>query len=95
MVGSFLLALLALSISENWQPHLDAIQNLMSALTITLIPQEMLGYAYMPLTVHTKHALLAIIAIGAYGFTTYLCITPTWKKQEFFPMMPSELPKEN
>ena len=94
MVGSLLLALLALSISENWVPRLDAMQNLMLTLKIRLFPEIDSPYASAMIDVYTKHVLLALVTIGAYGFTTYLGITPAWKKGEASPAVPVEPPKE-
>lgn len=82
MIGSLLLGLLALAISENWDPRWDAIQNLMLALKIRIAPESSSFNSPAMIDVYTKHVLLGIVCIGAYGFTTYLDITPAWKKSE-------------
>ena len=90
MVVALLLALLALSISENWAPRLDALQNLMLTLKIRLLPESDDPYALAMIDVYTKHVLLGLVAVAAYGFTTYLGITPAWKKSEAYPATPSK-----
>lgn len=82
MIGALLLSLLALSISENWVPRLDAIQNLMLTLKIRFFPESESPYASAMVDVYTKHVLLSLVTIAAYGFTTYLGITPAWRKGE-------------
>jgi hypothetical protein len=91
MIGSLLLGLLALSISDDCVPRLDAMQNLMLSLKIRLLPNsESVGFM---VDVYTKHVLLALVATAAYGFTTYLGITPAWKRAEA-PVVAPESHKE-
>jgi hypothetical protein len=80
MIASLLLAFLAIAISENWQPHFDALQNIMLTLKIRLFPEGESSYSSAMIDVYTKHVLLALAVVAAYGFTTYLGITPAWKK---------------
>lgn len=97
MIASLLLGLLALSISENWVPHLDAVQNLMLTLKIRMLAESESSYASAMVDVYTKHVLLGLLVVAAYGFTTYLGITPPWKKSDASPVAspaPVEPPKE-
>lgn len=94
MIGSLLLGLLALSISDNWVTRLDAVQNLMLTLKIRFFPESESPYSSAMVDVYTKHVLLALVAIGAYGFTTYLGITPAWKRSDGPAMAAPEPPKE-
>lgn len=80
MIGALLLGLLAIAISENWNPRFDAVQNLMMTLKIRLFPEGDSPYSSAMIDIHTKYVLLGLIAVAAYGFTTYLAITPAWKK---------------
>lgn len=80
MIGALLLGLLAIAISENWSPRFDALQNLMMTLKIRLFPESDSPYSSAMIEIHTKHVLLGLIAVAAYGFTTYIGITPAWKK---------------
>lgn len=79
MVGSLLLCLFALSISEDWRVQMDMVQNLMLSLKIRLFADSESPSGFV-VDVYTKHVLLGPVAIGAYGFTSYLGITPVWKK---------------
>jgi hypothetical protein len=97
MIASLLLGLLALSISENWAPRLDAMQNLMLTLKIRMFPESESPYSSAMVDVFTKHVLLGLVTVAAYGFTTYLGITPAWKKGATPPATPAEAiepPKE-
>ncbi|MDO8293250.1 MAG: hypothetical protein Q7T29_10375 [Gallionella sp.] len=84
-----LLTLLALMISEPWVERFDFIQNLMSALRIRLLPETegcevyASGYSYCQFAIDfpAKYAVLSLLALAAYGFTTYLGITPALKKK--------------
>ncbi len=80
MIGALLLGLLAIAISENWTPRFDALQNLMMTLKIRFFPEGDSPYSSAMIDIHTKHVLLGLVAVAAYGFTTYLGITPAWKK---------------
>ena len=94
MIGSLLLGLLAISMSEGWVLSLDAMQNLMLTLKIRIFPESESPNASAMVDVYTKHVLLTLIAIGAYGFTTYLGITPALKKGEVASAVSVEPPKE-
>lgn len=94
MIVPLLLGLLALSISDHWAPSLDAMQNLMLTLKIRMFPENESLYAPAVVDVYTKHVLLALVAVAAYGFTTYLGITPAWKKSEATVATLVEPPKE-
>ena len=70
-----LLILFALMISEPWVERFDFIPNLMVALQIQLFPDnESCNYNGCSFTIdfHTKYAVLSLLALAAYGFTTYL-----------------------
>jgi hypothetical protein len=94
MIGALLMALLALSISENWVPRYDALQNLMLTLKIRLFPDGELSYSTAMIDIYTKHVLLGLVTVAAYGFTTYLGITPAWKKHSPAPSQSIEPPRE-
>jgi len=84
-----LLILLALMISEPWIERFDFIQNLMSALRIRLLPEtegcevyaSRYTYCQFAIDFPAKYAVLSLLALAAYGFTTYLGITPALKKK--------------
>jgi len=80
MIISFFLILLALMISNGWTPQLDYVENLMNFLTIELIfiNNEYGGGSYL-ISVKTKYVVLSFLSLSAYGFTTYLGITPIFK----------------
>ena len=79
IIGSGLVILLALVISDDWVHRFDFLQNLMSSLRIRLFEGD-----YNPSTfsndyyvdIPTKYVVLAFICAAAYGLTTYLGITP-------------------
>lgn len=72
IIGSALVILLSVIISDNWVYKFDFLQNLMSWLRIRLFANEE-GYL---IDVQTKYVVLAGICAAAYGLTTYLGITP-------------------
>lgn len=80
MISALLLGLLAIAISESWTPRFDALQNLMMTLKIRLFPEDDSPYSSAMIDIQTKHVLLGLMVVAAYGFTTYLGITPAWKK---------------
>ena len=95
MLSSFLLILLVLMISDGWRPELDFLENLMNTLRVQLIEFKTehpidpyvyldLGYSYSYLiNMPSKYIALILLSTGAYGFTTYLRITPAirpWEK---------------
>lgn len=94
MIGALLMGLLALSISENWVPRLDAIQNVMLTLTIRFFPESDSPFASAMIDIHTKYVLWFLVTVAAYGFTTYLGITPAWRKGEATLDMPVNSSKE-
>ncbi len=84
MVCATLLVLLAIMISDGWSTSLDAIQNIQLALRIKLFRVD--DYPPYLIDIPTKYVLVFIAAIVAYGFTTYLGITPPWKKSATIPV---------
>lgn len=80
MVCAFLLALLALTISDGWNPRFDALQTLMGWLRISFFPESDSPYAKRMIDIPTKYVLTALTAFFAYGFMTYLGVTPAWKR---------------
>jgi len=90
MVSSFLLIFLVLMISDDWLPQLDYFENLMNTLQLRLIginiPSDSspLGFRHRYLIdIPSKYAVLILLTTAAYGFTSYLGITPAirfWKK---------------
>lgn len=85
MISALLLGLLVIVISDNWTPRLDALQNLMMSLRIRLIPESESPYSEAMIDIYTKYVLLGLTALAAYGFTTYLGITPTWRNVVAIP----------
>jgi preprotein translocase subunit Sss1 len=80
MVISFLLVLLALVISDGWIPQFDYVENLMNFLRIQLFEiNNEYGGSFCLVDVRTKYVALAFLCLGAYGFTTYIGITPAFK----------------
>jgi vacuolar-type H+-ATPase subunit H len=90
MIMSFFLILLVLMISDGWVQQLDYLENLMNNLKIEKFLVETkdvsatFGYdLYYLIDVPTKYVVLCLLAIAAYGFTTYIGITTAvrpWKK---------------
>lgn len=90
IISSFLLMLLVLMVSDGWMPEFDYLENLMNMLQIQLIQIKtesataLLGFDYSYLiNIPSKYVVLILLSAAAYGFTTYLGITPAirpWKK---------------
>lgn len=81
ILSSTLLILFSLIISEHWVERYDFIQNLMTALRISLFAEEedcTYRCSYM-IDFPTKYAVLLWLNSASYGFTTYLGITPAYK----------------
>ena len=78
MISSFLLVLLALVLSEGWVPQADYLYNILNLLDIRLflIGEPDQRESFYLIDVPTKYIMLAFLSLGAYGFTTYLEITP-------------------
>lgn len=75
---SGLLILLVLMLSEPWVERFDFIQNLMMVLELHIFPKEddcVLSCEYF-ISFPAKYAIFALLSFAAYGFTTYLGITP-------------------
>lgn len=75
VIASLLLLLLVMSLSENWDPQTDLLSNLMLSLELKFFQQCDTCSTYY-IVIHTKYAVLACLGVMAYGFTTYLGITP-------------------
>ena len=75
IIGSGLVILLAIVISDNWVYRFDFLQNLMSSLRIKLLADESIYDTYY-IDIPTKYVVLTCICAAAYGLTTYLGITP-------------------
>lgn len=82
MLCAFLIALLALAVSADWIPNLDALQNIFITLRIKLFPESDSPYSQHMIDIPTKYVLVGLAFIATYGFTTYLGISPAWKKSE-------------
>jgi cation transport ATPase len=83
VLASGLLILLVLMISEPWVERFDFIQNLMTVLEVHLFRKDELclySCEYF-ISFPAKYAVLALMALAAYGFTTYLGITPHLKRK--------------
>lgn len=82
MVVAMFLALLAITVSDNWYPKFDVLQNIQLALRIQFFKGDD-GYpATYLIDVATKYVLTFLAAVATYGFTSYLAITPAWKKSQ-------------
>jgi hypothetical protein len=79
MVLSVLLIMLAIIVSDNWIEQFDVIQNLMRWLELNFIADSDAGFGKYFISIPTKYALMLLATAFAYGFTTYLEITPAWK----------------
>ena len=79
MVLALLMAIVAMTVSEGWVPRFDTLQNIMQSLRIRLIEGERHGDYYLDLA--TKHVLAWVAVVAAYGFTTYLGITPAYNRR--------------
>lgn len=80
MIGATLAGLVAIGISDGWLPSMDALQNIMLALRFRLLAESDSIYSSAAIDLPTKYVLLLLISVGAYGFTTYMGITPPWQK---------------
>ena len=80
MVCALLTGVLAVAISEDWNPRFDTLQNILMLLRVKLFPESDTLYGPKMIDVPTKYVLVLLLAIFAYGFTTYLEITPAWKQ---------------
>lgn len=94
MLCGILLALFSIAISNDWHARLDALQNILLTLRMQFFKDsEASSYAssYM-IDIPTKYVLIFFTAMVAYGFTTYLGITPAWKKAAATPVhdMPNQ-----
>lgn len=76
-----LAGLVAIAISDGWDPHMDALQNIMLTLRFRLLAESNSPYSQAEIDLPTKYVLLVLVAMAAYGYTTYLGITPAWKKE--------------
>ena len=94
IVGALLLGLMAIAISEDWTPRFDVLQNLMMTLRIRLLSEGDSASSPAMIDIQTKHVLLGLMTVAAYGFTTYLGITPAWKKGSPSPDETVESPRE-
>jgi len=81
ILGSTLLIVLALMISEPWIDRYDFVQNLMAVLKISFFKEvdECTYSCTYRIEFSTKYAILALLTTTTYGFTTYLGITPAFK----------------
>jgi hypothetical protein len=82
IVVAALAGLVAIAISDGWVPRMDALQNIMLTLRFRLLAETDSIYSPATIDFPTKYVLLALISVAAYGFTTYLGITPAWKIAE-------------
>ncbi len=83
IVISMLLALLSITLSTGWNPKFDFGFNLMSLMQIEFwqMGEEWEYPKSYLIDFPTKYAIFIFIATSAYGFTTYLGITPHPKKK--------------
>lgn len=79
IIGSVLVILLAVTISDGWMYKFDFLQNL-TWLRIQLFADNDRYDTYF-IDVPTKYVVLAGICAAAYGLTTYLGITPVPRKK--------------
>ncbi len=94
-----LLILFALMIAEGWNSRVDFISNFMMLLQIRMFPDVdgCLGYGCkFTIDFPAKYAVLCLLALAIYGFTTYLGITPALKRNvkeilEASPDIPSAM----
>ena len=81
ILASGLLTSLVLMLSEPWVERFDFIQNLMTALELHLFQKEescTYSCEYF-ISFPTKYAILTLMTLATYGFTTYLGITAPFK----------------
>lgn len=78
VVCSILALLLTVMVSDDWVYRFDFLQNLMTSLRIKLFAENDCTGAYCSYAIDfpTKYAVLVCLCSAAYGFTTYLGITP-------------------
>jgi len=84
IIGSALVIIFAVTISDGWVYKIDFLQNIMSSLRIRLFEGEINPVTYSIdyyVDIPTKYIVLACICAAAYGLTTYLGITPVPKKK--------------
>ena len=84
IIGSILVIVIAVMISDGWVFRVDFLQNIMSLLRIQFFEGDYnsttnLRYYYVDIP--TKYVVLVCICVAAYGLTTYLGITPVPKRK--------------
>ena len=79
MIVASLSGLVAIAIADGWVPRFDVVQNLMLTLRFRLLAETDSIYSPATIDFPTKYVILVLIFVVAYGFTTYLSITPAWK----------------
>jgi hypothetical protein len=95
MIFCALAGLGVIAISDGWVPRFDALQNIMLTLRFRLLLEGESIYSSATIDVPTKYILLSLICVSAYGFTTYLGITPVAMKKMQAAPEPSEQKSEN
>jgi hypothetical protein len=78
IIGSVLVIVTAVMISDGWVFRVDFLQNIMSSLRIQFFEDGYNTTTYY-VDIPTKYVVLACICAAAYGLTTYLGITPVPK----------------
>lgn len=90
MILAALVGLRVIAISDGWAPRFDALQNIMLTLRFRLLVEGDSIYSPATIDLPTKYILLSLICVAAYGFTTYLGITPAAMKKSQTAVEPSE-----
>jgi hypothetical protein len=90
MIVAALTALVAIAVSDGWIPRMDALQNVMLTLRLRFLVDGDSPYSPATIDLPTKYVLLFLITVAAYGFTTYLGITPAMTKKRQEVVEPSE-----
>lgn len=88
VIGAVITAVAAIFASENWQPDMDFFSNLLICLRLQFgetADYWCVQYArdcVYALDVPTKYVVLVCLTAGAYGYTTFLGISPIpWRKK--------------
>ena len=84
IIGSALVIVIAVMISDGWVFRFDFLQNIMSFLRIQFFEDGYNSTTYSRdyyVDIPTKYVVLVCICAAAYGLTTYLGITPVPKRK--------------
>jgi hypothetical protein len=93
LICSVLGIILTIMLSDGWRPELSAIDNFLVNLHIYFFLGEKTLDSYF-ISIPTKYVVFLFILLAAYGYLTYLEITPALKKKYAHTHISSKSVKE-